>query len=176
MLIDYKKPPLIFDEQLHLLEEKGLKIYDKQKALDVLSCISYERFKAYLAPFKSVENFGNLKLNTTFNNVYDLYEFDREFRLLIMDAIEWIEVAIRTRLTYHIAHNYDVFAHEKHEIFQRKNKNKHVKWLVKIHEDTKRSSNSNESIKNYKNKYKDFPTIPIWMLTEIISFGQLSHF
>ena len=34
----------------------------------------------------------------------------------------------------------------------------------------------NPPIKNYKKKYKDFPTIPIWMLTEIISFGQLSHF
>ena len=172
----YQKPPLTFDQQLDLLKEKGLLIHDKQNALNVLSCISYERFKAYLVPFKSEENNKQLKPDTTFDNVYELYEFDRELRLLVMDAIEWIEVAIRTRLTYHIAHKYSLFAHEDYKFFQKEIKDEHHQWLLKIHEDTKRSSNSNESIRNYKNKYKGFPTIPIWMLTEIISFGQLSSF
>ena len=60
--------------------------------------------------------------------------------------------------------------------FFKREKDEHHEWLVKIHKDTERSSQSHESIRNYKNQYKDFPTIPIWMLTEIISFGQLSHF
>ena len=120
MLIHYRKSPLSFDQQLHLLEEKGLVVYDKQSALDVLSCISYERFKAYLAPFKSRESCGMLKPNTTFDDVYDLYELDRELRLLVMDAIEWVEVAIRTQLTYHIAHKYGIFAHEEYEFFQKR--------------------------------------------------------
>ena len=177
MLIQYQKPPLTFEQQLNRLKEKGLVIHDKQNALNVLSCISYERFKAYLVPFKSKENNKQLKPDTTFDNVYELYEFDRELRLLVMDAIEWIEVAVRTRLTYHIAHKYDdIFAHEKYETFHKRNKSQHAEWLEKIYKDTKRSSNSNESIRNYKNKYKGFPIIPIWMLTEVISFGQLSLF
>ena len=176
MLIQYQKPPLTFEKQLNRLKEKGLLIHDKQNALNVLSCISYERFKAYLVPFKSKENNKQLKPDTTFDNVYELYEFDRELRLLVMDAIEWIEVAVRTRLTYHIAHKYGIFAHEEHKFFHERNKDKHAEWLVKIHENTNQSSSSNESIKNYKNKYKGFPTIPIWMLTEVISFGQLSLF
>ncbi len=85
----YQKPPLTltFDQQLNLLEKKGLIIHNKQDAFRTLSSISYERFKAYLIPFKSKGNNEQLKPETTFNNVCELYEFDRELRLLVMDAM-----------------------------------------------------------------------------------------
>ena len=172
----YQKPPLTFDEQLNLLEKKGLLIHNKQGAFRILSSISYERFKAYLIPFKCKGSSRQLKPETTFNNVCELYEFDRELRLLVMDAVERVEVAVRTQLTYHIAHKYGMFAHENDSFFQKDLEDEYQKWLEKIHKETKRSSKSNESVRNYKNKYKGFPIIPIWMLTEIISFGQLSHF
>ena len=46
-----------------------------------------------------------------FDDVIMLYEFDRQLCLLIIDAIERIEVHIRTLMTYHLGHTYGAFGH-----------------------------------------------------------------
>lgn len=40
-----------FEEQLHLLEERGLKVQDKKRALAYLERIGYYRLSAYWYPF-----------------------------------------------------------------------------------------------------------------------------
>jgi abortive infection bacteriophage resistance protein len=40
----------------------------------------------------------------------EIYVFDRELRLLVLDAIERIEVAIRTRFAYELAHRHGAHA------------------------------------------------------------------
>ena len=170
----YKKRPITFQEQLVQLEERGLQIQDRQAALTSLASISYYRLSAYWYPFRlrgadgAVTN--QLEDGTTFEDVIDLYDFDRRLRLLIMDAIERVEVAVRTRLTYHLAHRYGAFAHtDRHNFHPGFN---HSEWLAKLEAETVRSSD--EFIRHYRSKYDGFPTIPIWMLTEVMSLGSLS--
>jgi abortive infection bacteriophage resistance protein len=67
-----------------------------------LSWQGYYQLSAYALPF---QNGGNdldrhhFKLGTTFEQVVDLCIFDRKLRLLVMDAIERIEVAIRAAIS-----------------------------------------------------------------------------
>ena len=45
-------------------------------------------------------------------------------------------------------------------------------WYAKIIEETKRSQEL--FVKHFERKYVEFPDLPIWVLTELMSFGSLS--
>ena len=171
---NYLKPPLTFQEQLNKLEERGLYIHNKKLALTTLSSINYYRLSAYCIPFKKRSHAGSItdqfQENTTFENIIELYEFDRKLRLLMMDAIERIEISIRTSITYHLAHKYGAFALEKSENFH--NQFNHASWLLQVQKEIVRSREP--FIEHFHEKYKGFPTLPVWMATEVTSFGSLS--
>ena len=86
-------------------------------------------------------------------------------RLLLIDAIERIEVATRTRISYVLAHKYGAFAHTEASNFHPRFK--HNDWLTKVERETGRSSE--EFITHYQAKYNGFPTLPIWMVTEVMT-------
>lgn len=95
----YDKSPLTFEQQIELLCDRGLVITDKERAANYLSNISYYRLSAYMLPLK-VRDSDRFIEGTTFDDVLDLYLFDREFRLLIFDVIERLEIAFRTQMSY----------------------------------------------------------------------------
>lgn len=172
--INYLKPPLTFQEQLSKLEERGLCIHNKKLALNTLSSINYYRLSAYCIPFKKRSPSGTItdqfQENTTFENVIELYEFDRKLRLLVMDALERIEISIRTNIAYHLAHHYGAFALENAKNFH--DQFNHASWLEQVQKEIVRSREP--FIEHFREKYKGFPTLPVWMTTEVTSFGSLS--
>lgn len=44
-----------------------------------------------------------------FDDVLDLYVFDRKLRLLVLDALERVEVAVRSALTDHMSQAHGAF-------------------------------------------------------------------
>ena len=93
----FNKPPKTFDEQVTLLESRGMVIEDLSRAKRYLSHLNYYRLAAYWLPFEETHSPHCFKPDTQFNTVLEHYIFDRELRLLVMDAIERIEVSLRTR-------------------------------------------------------------------------------
>lgn len=172
----YSKHPLTFVQQLNQLEARGLTVADRPQALETLASISYYRLSAYWHPFRIRDKnqllSSQLRPGTGFDDVIELYEFDRQLRSLLLDAIERIEVSVRTRITYHMSHTYGAFAHTNPAHFH--SGFSHGQWLTKLEDETRRSSD--EFIRHYKAKYQGFPTVPTWMLTELMSFGSLSIF
>ena len=170
----YTKTPLTFEQQLQQLKERGLIIDDDDLALFHLKTISYYRLSAYWHPFRKTEQddvlSDDFEEGTQFTEVIRLYEFDRRLRLLVMDAIERIEVYARTLFAYHIGHRYGAFGHTRAANFH--HNFYHAPWLEKLEEDADRSIDV--FISHYKNKYAGFPTLPIWMVTEVMSLGSLS--
>jgi len=170
----YAKPALTFAEQVSHLQMNGVMFTDIEQATQQLSCISYYRLSAYWYPFRirgASDNVSNqFEQGTNFQSVIDLYEFDRKLRGLVLDAIERVEVAVRTQFTYHIGHKYGAFGHVKANNFH--SSFNHKKWLDKLKDETKRSRD--EFVAHYQSKYEGFPVIPIWMLTELMSLGALS--
>ena len=98
----YDKSPLTFEQQVELLAERGLEIPDKERAANYLSNINYYRLSAYMLPLK-VSGQDRFIKGTTFDDVLNVYLFDREFRLLIFDVIERIEIAFRTQMSYQLS-------------------------------------------------------------------------
>ncbi len=117
----FQKPALTIDQQVELLIKRGMQIPDKNLAQHHLVHINYYRLRAYWLPFETVEMNSTeehqFHPDTTFEKVLNLYIFDRELRLLLLDAIERVEISLRTRWANVLSLKYGAFAHENIKIF-----------------------------------------------------------
>lgn len=183
----YIKPPLIYDDQISLLKSRGLIIADENRARRHLENISYYRLSAYMISFKKrdagviIDTFCE---DTTWEQIYDLYVFDRKLRLLVFDAIERLEIAIRTQIIYQLSHKYGSHWQDDSSIFltsTRKTKNGEdvridVYTEIQKHISDQLMSNKAEVfIKHYKKKYDEPHNPPSWMSVEVMYFNHLSR-
>lgn len=103
----FSKPAITIDEQLVILRQRGLTVRQSERAKSFLEVVSFFRFSIYMRPFQIPGNVEHLfKPNTEFKQIVDLYAFDRELRLLAIDAIERVEVAVRASLNNHMSCKY----------------------------------------------------------------------
>lgn len=165
----YEKPPLSIQDQIGLLEKRGLIVPDHPSAIQYLSHISYYRLSIYWAPFEVDRNSGEHKFKSgaVFEKALDLYLFDRKFRLLILEAIERIEISLRTQIVNHLALSYGSHTYMDQSIFR--------KGYADCLASTKDTvANSQEIwITHYTHKYTHPSLPPIWSVFEVLSFGQL---
>lgn len=172
----YEKLPLSIPDQSKRLSERGLQFDDFQRVEKYLSNIGYYRLSAYWHPFELPTTNVNsrnhsFKPNTSFDQVLDLYIFDRKLRLLVMEAIERIEVAIRTRWATALALRLGSHAHMRSELF--KDPWQHAGDLGKIAAELGKSSET--FVTHYKKQYKEPFLPPIWAIVETMSLGTLSR-
>jgi len=165
----YDKQPLAIDEQVVRLSSRGLEITDTNRASHTLERISYYRLSAYWYPVKNTDS--SFSAGANFDVALQLYEFDRHLRLLVMDAIERVEISLRTSITYTLSHTYGAFAHTDSANFRRHFR--HDRWIEKVEHDSQYAQE--DFVSHYRNTYDGFPTLPIWMATEVISLGALSR-
>ena len=79
-----------------LLKSRGLIISDEAKAVRYLESIGYYRLSAYMYPFLKIpKETHQYKDGTTFQQVLNLYRFDKKLRMLLLNEIEKVEIAIR---------------------------------------------------------------------------------
>ena len=98
----YNKPALPISEQIFKLKNRGLHIPDEALAACYLSNISYYRLRAYTFPYQNNDEENQpFKNDISIDDIMELYTFDRQLRLLIFDAVERIEIALRTQIIYH---------------------------------------------------------------------------
>jgi abortive infection bacteriophage resistance protein len=167
----YSKQAITVEQQILRLKERGLEIGDEAMAAHYLSHVSYYRLAGYWWPMQSDKENHAFKPNSTFENVILLYNFDRELRLLLFDVIEKIEISVRTKLIYHLSHEFDAWWFQDIPLFT--DSQALIKTLSSIQDEVERSKDI--FIKEHKKKYKEdrrFP--PAWKTLELTSFGNLS--
>ncbi len=182
----YNKPFFSLPDQLTLLKNRGLQVADDAKAIECLRRNGYYRLSAYWYPFRkitpaSVPRRTNIFLpDSHFEDAIALYIFDKEFKLLLLDAIERVEIAVRVDLALRLGAR-DSFFHTKpqllNSVFSRPNGsgNSHYsKWISKL--ESAVNGSRQEFIKHHKHKYGSKSPLPIWIAIELWDFGLLSHF
>ena len=92
----YTKPALSFEQQADQLLSRGFEA-DRARLIETLSQVSYYRLTAYWHPFKRTDD--TFAPGTSLDKIWRRYTFDRQLRLLVMDAIERVEVARRSSRT-----------------------------------------------------------------------------
>jgi abortive infection bacteriophage resistance protein len=168
----YTKPALSITDQIKLLESRNLIIGDHAKAAKYLSNISYYRLSGYMYPFKDLAT-NNFVGDVTFEEIIDLYVFDRGLRLLVFDAIETIEVTFRTQLIYHPSISGGAFWFEDASNFE--DASRHTEHLRQLDEEVERSSGE-VFIQHFFSKYDEEDTPPAGMTFEVLTLGLMSKF
>ena len=166
--MQYDKPPLSFEEQADRIIQRGL-IVEKPLLVDRLKSVNYYRLSGYLFPYRQADD--TFKPGTTFEQVWRHYAFDRRLRLIIMDAIERIEVSVRTQLIYALAHATQAFGYTDPKNFPELTADEHTRLLKTI---TDEANHSKERfVDHFRTKYGDkHAHLPLWMAGEIMSFGS----
>ena len=103
----FDKPAIDVPAQLELLKSRGLIIDDETGARCFLQSVSFFRLSPYMRPFQQPEDIDhNFHAGTHFHQLARLYDFDRRLRLLVMDAIERVEIASRAVISNHMGPTY----------------------------------------------------------------------
>jgi len=173
--VKYGKLPLSIPEHIEQLKNRNLIIDDGDKAKFYLKNIGYYRLSAYFIPFeqqtKNSSRNHNFIKNTNFNDIINLYIFDRKLRLLIMEAIERIEVAVRSNWVNELSLvNKNAHAYTDDQLFS--DPTTHNEMLQKIKKEMKRSKET--YITHYNDKYTEPNLPPTWAMAESLTFGSLS--
>lgn len=168
MLTPFAKSPKTLAQQVTSLESRGMIIGDQEQAKFHLKHLSYYRLRTYWQPFELGTNNNQFRSGTKFQDVLDLYIFDRELRLLVFDAIERIEVSVRSQLAYQLAHLHGAHAHLERNLFQDRFWSKN---LSDLEHEVNRSQE--DFIQYYQQIYSEILP-PIWVVCEVMSFGSLS--
>lgn len=172
----FEKPSLSITEQADLVIGRGLICDDRARLEKYLSTIGYYRLSAYWLPFEYPSDTPNtrnhrFRSDTTFEKVLALYVFDRKLRMLVMEAMERIEVAIRTRWANALAVRHGSHAYMQSELF--KNPWQHSHDLGKIASNLEGSKES--FVAHYRRQYKQPFLPPIWAVVETMTLGALSR-
>lgn len=169
----FSKPAKSINEQIALIESRGMIIDDVAMARHALQHISYYRLRAYWLYFENgTDGCHSFKRGTQFSQVIALYDFDRRLRLTIMDAIERIEVATRGAWAHHMAMNHGPHGHLEPKHY---NDPKQVKKNVgQLRAEVRRSQDT--FMVHYRKHHISPEDPPVWMASELMSFGLLSKY
>lgn len=192
MNVPYPKPWLSLTDQVALIQARGLGLTDVDSAERVLASIGYYRLSGYWYPYRrSVpvpttdpnQLSANLVIDdfrsgSTLQQVVDLYEFDRVLKLLVMDAIERVEVTVRTKIGYTLGKR-DRHAHLNRSHLDRKFTQRRPGQSVSDHDTWKQklaaaqSRSKEDFVRHFANRYHG--PLPVWVATELLDFGGLSY-
>jgi abortive infection bacteriophage resistance protein len=163
------KPSKTIQEQIALLQNRAMQFRNIADAPHFLSNISYYRLKGYWWELQDDKVNHHFAPNSYFEDVIDLYNFDRHFRLIVFNAIERIEIALRTKLIYHLSLTYGPHWYLSPAIFQ--DPKRFASFLGKINMDM---SNSSEEfiVKHFDNHPDEMPES--WKSLEVLTLGTLS--
>lgn len=178
----YNKCFLEYENQINLLEERGIKFKEisKEEAVKKISYINYYKLSGYIKNFEiSTDKYENVD----FKEIIELYEFDRELSSHLFNLIERIEIAFKTNLAYFISKytkEQGTFGYLKFrnwvDLSNKKfsDNSKILKEELKFKSSITNycSRSSNEYIEKYFLKYDEENFVPLWMLVEVIDFGM----
>lgn len=172
----HMKPWTSIADQIELLKSKGMIITDDALAAQALDRFGYYRLSGYWFSFRDKDASGailnHFAPDTHLKEIVDLYVFDKRLRLLALDALERIELAIQVDVAS-ILGRHDPAAHTMTEFLNQKyvQNGQAARWSSK-YEDLKRRSNRRAFVRHNLETYGE---LPIWVAIEIFDFGALSH-
>jgi len=163
------KPAYKITDLIELLKSRGMLFRDEVSAVHFLENISYYRLKGYWwdMQYDKVNHIFNPE--SWFEDVLNRYNFDRHLRLILFDAIERIEIALRAKMIYHLSLNYGGLWYLNSILFD--DLNKHKQHIADLRDEFNRSQEI--FIKDQKLRYPNSDA-DAWKILEVASFGTIS--
>jgi abortive infection bacteriophage resistance protein len=195
-----------YHELIALLLGRGMSIDDQDRALRKLSQIGYYRLSGFWYPSRIIKRndvgevvicpiarkptrSNNVQTGTTLSKVIELYLFDKKLRMLSLDALERIEVYIRSVVAHEVGRGKTKvpgtgndspdplawqdadYINPKHLVSRGMKASDWEQWLSNHDKLIQRSQE--DCIKWHKLNDKD---MPFWVVIEAWDFGTLSKY
>ena len=166
----YEKPCLTTGEQADLLLARGMRA-DRDALAARLDEVGYYRLSGYWHIFKrsGSEEFCE---GATLDRVWRLYAFDRQFRLVVLDAVERVEVYMRSQLARLLASEGGPFGFEEAGSLPRMSASGHERFMGRCRDAYARSREP--FALHFRRAYGDEHELPpYWMLVNLMDFGMI---
>lgn len=168
--MQYTKIPLSIADQIVLLKSRGLIFEDEANASHILEHISYFRLASYLRSMELDKNTHLLSPGVTFEKILSIYDFDAKLRSLLFEAIQKIEISIRSKMIHEFSIVYGPFWFFEESCFI--DKHRFINSMSVLESELCRSKD--DFIKDHIARYgkTDYP--PAWKTLELATFGTSS--
>lgn len=163
------------NELIEILNSKGVSIKDENNVRYLIEKYSYYSIvNSYKRIFKIGENY---KDNASFEEIFTVYKFDKNLKIIILKYILEIEAVIKTKIANLFAEKYGLENYLDINNFDLKNDNSNLGYIEKLIEEIKKEivkgNGKHDAITHYMNKYG---FVPPWVATKILSLGTISKF
>lgn len=164
------------EEQIQILQSKGLVIYDIEEAKNILLRENYFFISGYRFLFMESQANRLFLPGATFDELYAMFQFDRHVRNIIFKNLLIIENNMKSILAYNLSGRYGIKEEEylsPKNFVQDKSKKRQVDDLLrKMKRQIRINGGQHQATVHYISKYG---YIPLWIAVKILSFGIVSE-
>lgn len=173
-------------QQIELFEKRGIIFSDKVMAEKKLEFINYYKLKELSYPYMVGENDDWIYENLSFNNLIKRYYQDKRIRAELIDCTEKIEIALKTLFSHELGQDLGPYGYLSFQKWC--NKEKYCRYYIEekqgefkeriaeiVANTKKRTKCINQYFKEKKDQEIKTKKIPIWMLVEVLTFGEILY-
>ena len=166
------------NSQLRILRSRGLRV--KSSAKQILEAENYYNVingykDLFLDGTAATETY---KAGAAFNEIFALYEFDRELRFIFLKRLLKIENQIKSVIAYKFSEKYGHDNYLKLDNFaSHNNDNKKLHNIMSVISTFQRSISDQSGRHNAVTHYvTEYGYVPLWVLVNVLTFGNISKF
>ncbi|MBZ2200792.1 MAG: Abi family protein [Lentilactobacillus hilgardii] len=171
------KPFKSYDEQLDILESRGLFVPDRAMAIHALNTYSYyDIVNGNLDQLLLRRHPDFFKSEVSFNDLIQIRFLEDELKALFLQQILNIEKFFKTKLSYYVAKNFGVDSNpggyldlSNYSSSNRSISHKTIRTLKEIRDHKNPKKPEGKPIAHYRS---DHQFIPPWILIEELSLGE----
>ncbi|WP_158098461.1 Abi family protein [Collinsella sp. An307] len=149
------------------MEGRGLFVSDEEFAVARLRELNYYRLRGY---WLTLERDGSFVEGASFDDVWEIYQLDRELRAWLWRAIAPIEIKLRTQFAYHFANLCDAGAYLDAGNYRSRSSFRRAISNFERERDRARD----QGVPCVVHNMDKYGKLPVWAAVESMSFGTLS--
>lgn len=169
------KPARSYEEQAtRLLDVHNLQVGNADRARHILSTVNYYRLTTYGKHLRRADDPELFMDGVTLDDLYDLYQFDMGLRHQLLPVLEFFEVQLRAKISYHLAMTYGSTGYTNAANFRldRQSQGSHKSLMNKFRIEVDREDDL-AFVRHHQAKYGG--KFPIWAAVELFSFGMIAQ-
>lgn len=170
-MVEYSRKATRTDEQLRILQDRGLMVQINLENQQRSENIGYFKFKGYCLPFYESGSNENFIEGTTFKDVHASYIFDQKLHRILYGLLSRVEAQVKSIIGTKIAVEYGPLSHYNKKIFR--TSEYQADWVRVLKQNESRAELRRELyVEHYKKVYED--KVPIWVALEMSTLGMVS--
>ena len=164
------------EEQINILEDKGLIINDYDKTKEILLRENYFFINGYRHVFFKSSKDKEFINGTTFEELYALFTFDRNIRNILFKYLLIVENNLKSIFSYHLSSKYSYKEKEYLKMSNFTTDISKIRQVSDVINKMKRQIRVNAKQHSATLHYlTNYGYVPMWILVKVLSFGIISE-